>query len=247
MNRNLDIPAETFTQIESYLLQTMSAAQQQQFEAALANDILLQEQTKQVQLVILGIKEAVLTEQLDNYHQDLQKTTTPVKKIGTTNWKPLLAAASLLLILTTAGWIFYHQTHQNETIYANYFKPDPGLITAMSSSDNYVFDKAMVDYKTGNYTEAITAWKGLQNQQPASDTLDYFIGVSLLANEKPADAIPYLQRVTKQETSYFLQDANWYLGLALVNEKRINEAVIYLKKSNHPDREKLLSQLKKLQ
>ena len=39
----------------------------------------------------------------------------------------------------------------HQKLFAQFYQEDPGLITAMSSEGQYEFDRAMVDYKSGNY------------------------------------------------------------------------------------------------
>jgi len=64
-----------------------------------------------------------------------------------------------------------------------YFKPDAGLITSMGGNENYEFYRGMVDYKQGNYKAAISRWKDQLKLKKDNDTLNFYIGVSLMAQE----------------------------------------------------------------
>ena len=245
MNRNLDISSETLTQIEDYLLGNLSAEERQALAASLADDINLQEKVEQVKLMTMGIQEIALAERMQEFHASLPLATTePAKIRGISIMKRWMVAASVLVVMSVGGWFVYKNLHQNQQLYADYFKPDPGLITAMSSTDNYVFDKAMVDYKTGNYSKSIATWKELQQNNPNSDTLNYFLGVASLAEDKSADAILYLQKVIPLKQSYFIKDAYWYIGLAMIKENRLTEALSFIHQSDHPDKEVLMEKLK---
>ncbi len=245
MNLNQNISSETFEQIERYLLGQMTAAEKQSFEQELAANKEMQDSVDQVQLLILGVKEGSLSADLNRFHNELPATPIkqlkPVRYISLKRW---LAVASVIFILVLGSWFLVFKKSANEKLYATYFQPDPGLITAMSTTDNYVFDRAMVDYKTGKYSEAITAWKGLLQKTPQSDTLNYFIGAASLANGNTNEAIVYLKKVTSQQQSYFLPDAYWYLGLALLKERKKEEAIAAIQQSNHPQKEELLQALK---
>ncbi len=244
MNLNHNIPPEIFEEIESYLLQDMTAEEQQAFTQKLTGNTLLQEQVHQVRLTIIGIKEQALSESLNGFHKELPKAeTATIKKIKKTPLQRWLVAASILLALSVGGLWLYNRSTPNEKLFATYFKPDPGLISAMSSTDNYVFDKAMIDYKTGSYQEAITAWQGLQKNDQQNDTLNYFIGVGFVALRNTKAALPYLQKVVAMPQSYFVKDAGWYLGLALIKEERLQEAIQILNDSEHPQKEQLLKEL----
>ncbi|MEO7312471.1 MAG: hypothetical protein ABIX01_18950 [Chitinophagaceae bacterium] len=245
MNLNNYISPEVFDEIESYLSQKMTAAMQEVFSKRLATETLLQEQVKMVQLIITGIKEQALQERLDSFHQALQeRVAKTVSLTPKTAWKTWLAVASVLLAFVVGGYWILNRQSPDEKLFATYFKPDPGLISAMSTTDNYVFDKAMIDYKTGDYQNAITAWQGLLKNDQNNDTLNYFIGAGYVALKETKTAIPFLQKVVAVTQSYFVKDAYWYLGLAMIKEDRLADAKDLINKSEHPNKEQLLKELK---
>jgi len=246
LNLNHNISPEAFDEIESYLSQKMTAATQAAFNQRLVTDTVLHQQVKQVQLTITAIKEQALQERVDSFHEALpERAGKTVSLTSKSPWKTWLVAASVLLAIAAGGfWILTKQSPA-EKRFSTYFKPDPGLISAMSTTDNYVFDKAMIDYKTGNYREAITAWQGLMKNDQNNDTLNYFVGVGYVALKETKTAIPYLEKVVATAQSYFAKDACWYLGLALVKEERLKEAIERISNSEHPQKEQLLQELYK--
>ncbi len=247
MNLNHNIPPELFEEIERYFLQDMTAEEQQAFTQKLTGNTLLQEQVQQVRLTIIAIKEQALAESLNDFHKGLPKVeTTPIRTIKKIKLKRWLVAASILLAVSVGGLWLYNMSTPNEKLFTTYFKPDPGLISAMSSTDNYVFDKAMIDYKTGNYKEALSAWQGLLKNDNNNDTLNYFIGVGYVALKNTKAALPYLQKVVAMPQSYFIKDACWYLGLAMIQEEKLKEALELIEKSGHPEKEEMLLELKEV-
>ncbi|MES2772688.1 MAG: tetratricopeptide repeat protein [Bacteroidota bacterium] len=246
MNLDHNIPAEVYEEIERYLLKSMTAEAQQGFVQKLANDPVLREQVQQVRLVIVGIKELSIQDSLEGFHNGIPANTKmPAGKLKRMQAQRWLVAASVIAVLLLGGVWIYTKKSPNEKLFATYFKPDPGLISAMSSTDNYVFDKAMIDYKTGNYEEAINAWEGLLKMDSRNDTLNYFIGAGYLALKNTKAAIPYLQTVTAMPQSFFLKDGWWYLGLALIKEERLKEAFEIINKTEHPQKIQLLQELNK--
>lgn len=244
LDTNIPISPEAFEEIERYLRMQMTADERKAFEQKLTADATLQDRVKQVQLILTGIQEVSLRARLPHFHAELQAPTDKGVQTGRTiTLKRWLAAASILLVLAVCGWLLFGKKGQSEKLYAAYFRPDPGLISAMSTTDNYVFDKAMIDYKTGNYTAAITAWEGLQKNDPLNDTLNYFIGAAYLANQDSKEALPYLQRVVQSGKSFLVKDANWYAGLAMIKEHHLKEAVPLIEHSDHPQKQALLQQL----
>src|SRR4051812_67312 len=125
-------------------------------------------------------------------------------------------AAAFIAAIITVGLYFANNQSAEEKLFASYYKADPGLATVMSVSDNYEFERAMVDYKTGNYSEALARWEKLAKENTMSDTLQYFIGSAYLAHNNPSAAVVYFDKVTAKPKSTFTDDAYWYKGMALL-------------------------------
>ena len=245
MNRNEDISQEEWERAESYLLNTLPPDERTRFEQKLSADEALRASLAELRLLLMGVNETVLHEKMQSFHQALP-ATAPARQMNRYRFSvPVwIAAASVVLVLLLAGWFFLLKEKSHERLFADYFKPDPGLITAMSATDNYVFEKAMIDYKQGNYAAAIQAWDSLQKLSPENDTLTYFLGVAHLANKEAASAIPYLQQATVKE-SFFQDDAWWYLGLALLKEGEWEKAIQVLEKSTHEGKEGLVGEIRR--
>ena len=156
----------------------------------------------------------------------------------------MFLAASVFLFAVLSIWFFAIRKNRYEKIYAAYYKPDPGLITAMGASDNYVFNRAMLDYKTGNYKKAIDTWRRLKNNMPQNDTLTYFLGAAEQANGNSKAALILLKQTASYTTSTFYKDACWYTALALLKEGSAKEAIPYLEKSGRPESKELINKLK---
>lgn len=239
-----DIPQDELELMERYLSKELSSDEQLAFEQRLAADTQLQQWLKQARLFSVGIQEAALTKKIETFHSAAAlPKQAPVVKI---NWMKRIAVAAAVVLAVTTGVIWFtSQKNTSEKLYAAYFKPDPGLPTVMGVEENYAFDKAMVDYKTGNYTEAIDSWMKLKETNPHSDTLTYFIGAALLAKQETNHAIGYFDKIITNTKSVFLNEAYWYKGLALLKEGKQQQAIICIQQSKHPQMEALLKKLNK--
>ncbi len=244
MNKNTDIPPEELEIIERYILKQMPQEEYEAFTEKLKNDEHLNEKMKTVQLLLVGIKEAELTNKIEDFHRGLpfskQNKARPSARIF--SMKKWLVAASVIVLVGLGSLLFFNPFNKN-SLFNKYYKPDPGLITTMGNSDNYLFDHAMIDYKTKKYDKAITEWRKLLVTQPENDTLNYFIGSALLAENKSREAIEHFQKVITNPHSYFLNDAYWYLGLALVKQQKTQKAIPFIEKSDHQNKETLLLKL----
>lgn len=231
--------------LEQYLHNELSPEERTTMDQRLTDDASLQQKLSVVRLLLLGVQEAALQEKLQAFHEELHRTEKN-HRIGRSplSIRTLLVAASVLLVVCASAWLLLLRGSSKERLFADYFKPDPGLITAMSATDNYAFEKAMIDYKKREYAAAIATWDSLQKLQPANDTLNYFLGVAHLANGNSTEAISYLEKVTAT-TAFFTADAHWYLALALVKEGKKEAAMKALEKASHPKKESLLQELQK--
>lgn len=245
MNTNYTISTEEFASIEQYLLGESTAEERLVFENNIANNKEWAAKVAEVKLLFTGIETASLKQRLDAYHEKLKKNNPQkeVRKIISTSRK-WLAAASVTLLVALSVWLYTSSQNKYEKLYASYYKPDPGLMSAMGVGDNYLFNKAMLDYKTGNYKKAIDEWSKLKKSERPNDTLSYFLGVAQQADGNNTEALLLLQSMASDSTKPFYKDACWYTGLALLKQGAISEAIPYLEKSEHPKSIELISQIK---
>lgn len=244
MNTDNQISQPDFEEIERFVLQQMPANEHEAFAAKIAADNSLRNQVNEVRLLLLGVQEAALGNMLNEFHNDMQPAQKKGKEVSmfSRNIKWLAAACALVFVATIA-WLFFGQIKGSEKLFAKYYKPDSGLITTMGTSDNYTFDKAMIDYKTGNYEVAIKAWEMMLIKSPESDTLNYFLASAYLAQNENEIAIKHYKNVVNVKDSYFINDANWYLGLALLRQDRKEEALPFIERAEHAQKTELLQQI----
>ena len=237
------ISPEELEKIDRYLSGEMDAGEQAAFSAQMESDPVLKAQVAEARLLFLGIKESALRTELDAFHKELpqkQKTGTTRTMFSNKTW--LAAASIILLALVSFLWI-YNRDANEEKLFAKYYEADPGLMTTMGVSEDYEFNRGMVDYRSGKYTEAIKRWEPIAAAQPLRDTLQYFLGVAHLAAGNTASAITYLNKLVLSESA-FKEDAYWYLGLAKLKAGEKEEAKKWIRIADHPMKEQLQDELK---
>lgn len=242
LKTNSNISQEQLEAIERYINGTMAEDELKIFESQLETDSEFKTQVEDIKRLLTGIETQSLKEQLNEFHKDLQKQPSQKKspKILYLQFKKLAAAAAI--IVAVGSFWFFNQS-PNEKLYSKYFTPDPGLPTTMSSSSNFEFYDAMVNYKQGDYTTAIKKWELLNAKTSNNDTLNYFLGVAYLASEKEDKGLVYLEKASRNSQFALSNDAFYYLGLAYLKQENIKKAKEYLKKSTLKDSKALLSQL----
>lgn len=232
MNYSNNISTEELETIERYLSGSMPADEAMAFEAQLEDDMELREKTEEIKALLVGIGEESLSAQLDNFHTEISAENKASATIVPMMRKLLMAASIVALAFVTVWWFSTRKT-DNDALYANLYSPDPGLATVMGSSKEYDFDKAMVEYKNGEYAKAIEAWTSLLKSNSKSDTLHYFLGAAYQATNNP-DAIKHLELVAADASSAFYKDASWYLGLYYLKSGHKEKALDYIVRSGHP-------------
>ncbi len=221
---------QEFERIERYLTGMMKPEEQAAFENALKTDTSLKQQVEEVSLLIRAVEERSLRNKLDEFHEEITAKGSNVKSIRP--WIKYVVAASVVFLIGLGIWLLSGQKNRNEKLFAQYFKPDPGLITPMSTTSNYEFYRGMVDYKQGKYREAIERWNPLLEREPENDTLNFYLGVSFLAKDETGKAIAYLSKTVHYPNSIFISEAWYYLGLAHLKAGNSEEAIRSFKKSD---------------
>ena len=244
MDEQYPIQQEQWEEIERFLLQRMSPEEENMFRVRLSTDNNLKKATNEMKLLIVGVQESSLEAKLDNYHSEMQGRVIMAHK-KSARIRPIwwLAAASVIAVLLVSAWFLVWNKNSDASLYAEFFEADPGLISTMGISSVYEFDRGMIDYKSGNYAAAIRSWEPLLHTKPDSDTLNYFLGAANLADHNTTKAISFFEKVTTSGNSIFVKDAYWYLALAQIRNGNRQEAIPYLEKTDHAQKEKLLKKL----
>lgn len=248
MNQHNDISKALFEKIERYICDDMDPDERQEFTVRLQNDPTLREQVNEMRILFDSIEAQSFQEKMDEFHSDIPGSTikdpVPHRNLITLNYKSIAIAASIILLLGLGGyWIFYQNSPK--ALYATYFNPDPGLSTVMGSSDDYPFYDAMVNYKYGDYSLALSKWNEQLEAKPRNDTLNYFIGVTKMALKDTNAAIPNFEKVVEQSSSNFYNEAQFYLGLAFLKNDDMKNALKHLKKSDIKEASELIIELEK--
>lgn len=218
-----------FENIENYLMYRMPEAERASFEQQLSEDKLLQAHVEEVKQLIMAVEASAVADLMDDFHQEIKtsqhnelspKTKTNLRTL----WTPYLVAASFLILIALFSIWYFQSTPAHEKLFARHFVADPGLITPMSAQDNYLFYAGMVDYRMGDYENAIQKWQELLLETPATDTLAYFLGVANLAANNTSEALLWLQKTNEFQESVFRDEMWFYLGLTYLKKGNLSEA-----------------------
>ena len=226
----------------------MEGEERNLFENSLKENPVLKQQVEDIRDLILGIERGSLQEKMDTFHEEItaddpapKSRPEPIKF----NFRKYAIAATVAILIGVTSFFYITAEDQNEKIFDDFFIPDPGLATTMSTESNYDFYEAMVNYKRANYDLAITQWNMLHEKKPENDTLNYFLGVAHLANNQIEPAIEFLSKVSEQKDSDFIEDTYYYLGLAHLKAGDLETAKFNLNQSRVVNAQIVLKELDK--
>lgn len=245
MNPDNNISQEEFEYIDRYLSKTMTFEERASFEEKLNTNPDFKIQVEDIKTILSGIESQVLKEKLEEFHKDLpiqKETISTGTKIRFLHFRKIAIAVAAIFVVALGSFWFLNQS-LNASFYKTYYSPDPGLPTTMSTTEDFTFYDAMVNYKRENYTQALNKWEPLLENKPENDTLNYFIGSAYLASGKVNEAIPFLEKTASQPKSIFLKDAHFYLGLAYLQKDDLVNAKNYLRLSHLEKSKELLKKL----
>lgn len=229
---------ENFELIEKYLLDQMTVEEKTLFEKRLEQEPELKQEKESLATMILGVESLHLKESLKGRkigdarakNQTPSISNDPNESLPSGNvidMKPQssfsmqkLAIAASFIALCICGWWLLSPNAGTSDI-DQLFGTDPGLPTPMSETTNYNFYDGMVEYKMENYSKALKQWNNAQGTI-GSDTLNYYMGMALLKQDKLQAAADKLSAV--KEGSALSDKAQWYQLNILIKEKKFAAA-----------------------
>jgi len=246
-------PLKNIELIEAFFEGRLDAEEMQRVQLLLDTQPEFKEEFELYKTLVTGIKSlhaGEIKSQLQKIDEELDEKHRRIHKSGNfffgTQWA---IAATLTVILMSAGYWIYQSKFSERAIALKYYVEDPGLPVLMSSGNNKAFDEAMNHYKLGQYQESFSSMENLLASDTSNDTLLYYSGVNLLKLDKYNEAVEYFRKVMSDPSSEFFQDAQYRLAFCLLIEKKRGEAVTILSAISHdqsnPYRESALQLLQR--
>lgn len=231
---------EEFELIEQYLMGLPDPEIQEEIRLKILSDADFAARVEEISQLRLGVERAALAAKLNSFHADVadQNRIASVRRLNPFQlWG---VAASFFLIISAGIWWIIGQRSPGEDLYQTYYQADPGLVTSMSGDSNYDFERAMVDYKSGEYPKAKAAFESLLKNGSQNDTLRYFLAMTELNLQNEPAAKQLLQAVSMDSTSGFSKDSFWYLALLAMKEGEFDLAKKYLEQSGRTKSDELI-------
>ena len=182
--------------------------------------------------------DALHLEQMQVQMQDWEKaympssveaeTQAPASRSILPKWLRYSAAAASLLLMAFLGYVNWPE---NQTVQAfqTYFQPSMANVLRGHEDDPKIRARnaALSIYNTQDYAKAEQALKAYSQtyQVEGDQELNYYLGVSLLAQDKVEEAKAILKPVALSQAETFADEAEWMLVLAELRQAKVEEAI----------------------
>lgn len=218
--------------IKKYLANELSPIERNAFEQEMENDPFLKESIEgwlqdetQIPLDKINTIENDLHNSIDNSIISSKK-----KKNTFINVVKLAVAACIISIisLTVYRTFFTSKNVDEQKIYANYFKPLTNTdVIVRGENDTTIETKAAAAYEKEDYFEAVNVYQKIVANNPDNVKNNLFLGISFLATNQPKKAIEIFNNIIQSEEFHY--DIRWYLALAYIKNKELQNATTILK------------------
>lgn len=229
--------------LEAYADDSLPAEDRSAVEARLAADPSFQAALAEHQLLVAGIRSygrAALRDRLRRVAAELRESeaaqvpapapaprSVPVMRVSwVRRWRPLAAAAALVLAGGLGTWLLLRQPGYQATA-DRFAVADPGLPVLMAPSrgaTQKLIDEAMNAYKLNDAATALQTWNALPAGAVGPDTLLYYRGIFQLRTHQNAQAEAAMRRLQALPSTAFRERADYYFAVALWAQGRIDEA-----------------------
>ena len=198
----------TDTRLENYLLGDMKEQERTAFEEALKRDPALAralEEERMVHTLVQFGGRAVLKQKLREINLNRKR------KFRSRIW---LAAASVLILLTTGLFFFLHNgSITDAALFAEYYHPEKDHLTQMGAPLETRLQHAMELYDNGKYAEALPLFNSLPDSLPEYRIARIYAGICLLETNNIEEARELFENESAIPSPLYNSTARWYLAL----------------------------------
>ncbi len=205
----------------------LSLAEQNKLRQEIDMNPSLKELFNQEEELVAGIKHWSRKE-LKQKLREIEARLEPIKtaenetvKKKPTNWRPLLAAASVS-ILIALYFVFNGLSTSPDKLYEQYYEPYQAyapVIKRGGKMDTDPMTNAMMAYESKDFKKATAE---LEDIAPGEER-DFYLAHSYMASGEHAKALPLLEQLAETGAEP-KSTVNWYLALAYLKSKNIPAA-----------------------
>lgn len=171
-----------------------------------------------------------LKNNLDRIHLSIgDSSQKKIKRFefNTTNFRWLLVAATLTLVLVSSAILLYvnNKSYSAGELYSMYYKPYDSYVNVRSGKINSddIFINALIKYEKMDFVDASTLFKQVLDIDKTNIASNFYAGVCYIETQKFEKASESFQFIINHNDNLFVEQAKWYLALSYLksNQKEI--------------------------
>ena len=136
--------------------------------------------------------------------------------------RTIVAAALLAGVIFFTNW-WFQQPSSSEALFASNFEPYEMKIGNRGEVEAMDLQKAITNYQEKKFDLASKNFDDLSKRDPSIKVYQLYAGCAFLANGETGKALEKFKEL--QGDFNFNDQAEWYLGLAYLKEKKLREAI----------------------
>lgn len=208
-----------------YFSKTLTAEQEEEFNALLSSDTEFKEQfnfEQSLQQAIQNKKSTELKETLKSFEKEVALKS---KRIVKRNYQKWIMAASIVL-LVGIGWLTYKNSFaiNYEVLYDVNFQQYPNTVFAITRGDttNSLERNAFTAYELGDFEKAILEFEKIDSKD-RKEYVTFYKAQSYLNLGKNKEAKELFKKIINKNT-LFVGESHWYLALTYLHSNEIKAA-----------------------
>jgi len=212
--------------IDAYLRGELNEADKQQFEETAEQDEELARELAFRKLTLEHLElleDRKIADQVQAVHQAEIKQRQGRAKVKRLRF--LAMAAAILLLLSFAWWL-WPSAVAPDALYAEYYAPYELPFGNRNEMD--ALTEAGVYYQSGDYEQAVPAFRELLAQDPSRSKVTFALGISQMELQQWPEASAHFQQLIEQDDPLYAGLARWYLSLCYLKMDNTASAVTQL-------------------
>jgi len=231
------VEKDDIQKIEDYLLDNMTSEEKDVFDKRLGSEPDLKQEFEVMKSIFQSAEMSGMEKMKMNF-EDIHKRNfesskqTSAKTISINKMLKWAAIALLLIIPSMTLWILNLQNNDitQDELYATYFEPTELELTYRGDESNKTLQNLQELFNAKDYQNFITQLDSYDSSGSDLAVLTLAKGQANLELNNFASAEENFKALL--DNPLFADQANWYLGLTYVKQKKTKEALEYLNSIN---------------
>ena len=240
--------------IDRYQSNEMSSDEVKRFNSdLLTNKALAKEYRLEQELDVILRQDKIIDfrkKLLNNYHLgQSKKKAVAIVALGGRKW--YMAAASVVFIMVLGGLLLFTmpRNYSNDDLFNKYYSTENVLDVARSGDANIV--EAVIKFQEKDYKSATKLFSVILQSETDNTAAWFYNGIACIETSQFDNAIKSFQRIIKDNNSFYIEHAEWYLGLCYLKnnqkDKAIDQFIVVASNPDNFHRQEAKNILEKLQ